>query len=76
MSADFVPLGMKVKKILRYARRLYLRAHPVIFHCYDSECNVRATSHLDLEKHQRAKQHGPFHPKTPHHNVTITEAGA
>jgi len=72
---DYTPIGNKVKKIDAYGVRMKRRAAPLRFHCYDSNCDVCASSHEDLERHQRAKQHGPFHPKTPRHNVTITQDG-
>jgi hypothetical protein len=68
---DYTPVGEKQKKIWRYGMRLAKRGTTPRFHCYDSGCTVVATSHADLSRHQSAKLHGPFHPKTPRKNVTV-----
>lgn len=70
----FVPIGDKVKKIVRYGQRLAKRGTVPRFHCYDSGCSVVASSWQDLERHQKAKLHGPFHPKTPRQTVTVVSA--
>jgi len=76
MTTDFTPIGAKVKKILKYGRRLAARGKMPRFHCYDSGCNVVASSYVDLERHQKAKLHGPFHPRTPKVTVSVQEAAA
>jgi hypothetical protein len=54
-------LGRKTKKTWKYADRVARRAAGRrVIACV---CGVTATSDDDMEKHQRAKQHGPFAPR-------------